>query len=1081
MSAPEGFTLITGSKFQSASGVPLANGRVVCTPVNNSGQTVSSIAGPGGMILVSPVTFLIVDGAITTDTLGNAAQLADCLLNNPSKMGYNVEVIDASTNAHVQGPGYTCVQPTGSTWSFDNYVPIQPALVTVQSGPSGESAYQTWLGTGNTGTQEEFLASLVGPVGPATVVTENGADGNFIAEGNISGAQVAGEYIASENGNNLGSMVSAAGEGKVQLDPGTSIAYLAEFDVNSGTRTRTQAYPAGLYIKDRRPGFEGSFAYSQPPNNSPGAHVLLHANYPTSGQVNFNATNVYAESSFHAPGSMTIGGETNGKNFAEQTFVSQKGIHQNRYVLIQKNSEGDVAGQYTYLQGFFGSINPDDEGAVIAAGYITEGNNGNATQATISGIGTAADGTQYLTLSPGNNGFGSGRYLLLLKNASGADANIGTFTAQGQAFLTVPTESNIRLATSVTIAETLTGDQISAVWAFAPVAWSLAKGADVAQSVTVTLTLQGGANIATGLVPGIVSWSAQYRNERSLITAVQPVVNSGGTYTQQITMLVRQQPDGAAFAPWQPNTTYDGGDQYVAVVGGVNVAYTVNDTYTSGATFGATDTANASVLPNNTPCMFFQDAGGTASGLGQSVVKVLGLSGTGNGANSVAYPVLGATGPNTLIVSTNSTYGQNGISVLAELLPFVEAVSLSRSSSGLVTVSSAGGGQITPYTNMPISIVATDTSFNVANVTSGGNAYGQLTYQQSDTTAANTTGTLTVGAGRNLLKAYRGCEVIHTSNPAPASYPDQLGNYLGLEANNIPWVNGCVVESPSHYSLHVGVQKLACYSFVPIGNGLGTILDVGGGVTRAGNAFVAHTTKNGNPATDYLGSGGYFNAPPCWEIIGAWNTVMDMSQMPANFTIHQLPPFQGPASQTAQQIVTLYQGGTQNSYIRHQLDLLNDQLVTYFGGLSAIYDGRNNIFTMNAATINLNGVVGLGCPQYTAQASYLKNLQLSGVWGCDLMFGNGYGTPAPLAARTDYNTRVLLNGGNAALVGFIVEANPSGQTGNLAEFRNAGATGPAAGQCYIGPDGTLRLVSAGGHTFKVVCSDAGVLSTTELT
>lgn len=47
--------------------------------------------------------------------------------------------------------------------------PLQPVVVTVQvpgiRGPKGESAYQEWLAAGNTGTREQFLASLKGKDG----------------------------------------------------------------------------------------------------------------------------------------------------------------------------------------------------------------------------------------------------------------------------------------------------------------------------------------------------------------------------------------------------------------------------------------------------------------------------------------------------------------------------------------------------------------------------------------------------------------------------------------------------------------------------------------------------------------------------------------------------------------------------------------------------------------------------------------------------------------------------------------------------------------------------------------------------
>lgn len=45
----------------------------------------------------------------------------------------------------------------------------------IKNGTVGLSAYQIWLNDGNTGTESDFLDSLVGPTGP----TGSGASGNY--------------------------------------------------------------------------------------------------------------------------------------------------------------------------------------------------------------------------------------------------------------------------------------------------------------------------------------------------------------------------------------------------------------------------------------------------------------------------------------------------------------------------------------------------------------------------------------------------------------------------------------------------------------------------------------------------------------------------------------------------------------------------------------------------------------------------------------------------------------------------------------------------------------------------------------
>lgn len=131
-----GYTLITATKIQDAAGHLLPSGRVTFFPVNNLGQPISAIVAGGGVITQTGVAFLVVNGALTTDLLGDLPQLADTTLTNPANICYSVVITDATGTA-IQGPGYGLVQPSGTTWSLDTYVPIQPAQVTTQYGPIG--------------------------------------------------------------------------------------------------------------------------------------------------------------------------------------------------------------------------------------------------------------------------------------------------------------------------------------------------------------------------------------------------------------------------------------------------------------------------------------------------------------------------------------------------------------------------------------------------------------------------------------------------------------------------------------------------------------------------------------------------------------------------------------------------------------------------------------------------------------------------------------------------------------------------------------------------------------------------------
>lgn len=80
--------------------------------------------------------------------------------------GENVKVI-ISVDSDSLPPGVT--GPTGSTGEKGD---------TGDTGPSGDSAYQIWLDQGNTGSEQDFLDSLVGPTGPTGSTGEKGDTGN---------------------------------------------------------------------------------------------------------------------------------------------------------------------------------------------------------------------------------------------------------------------------------------------------------------------------------------------------------------------------------------------------------------------------------------------------------------------------------------------------------------------------------------------------------------------------------------------------------------------------------------------------------------------------------------------------------------------------------------------------------------------------------------------------------------------------------------------------------------------------------------------------------------------------------------
>ena len=132
------YTTITGYNLKDLSGRPL-NGRVTFTgPVDGKGNPVSSTTGGNGLILYGTRTFLVSNGVLTGDNSASQkpALVADTSQTNPANVGYTVRFYDAQSKL-IPMPGYTCVQPSGISWSLDQYVPLSVLLDLVQLGPMG--------------------------------------------------------------------------------------------------------------------------------------------------------------------------------------------------------------------------------------------------------------------------------------------------------------------------------------------------------------------------------------------------------------------------------------------------------------------------------------------------------------------------------------------------------------------------------------------------------------------------------------------------------------------------------------------------------------------------------------------------------------------------------------------------------------------------------------------------------------------------------------------------------------------------------------------------------------------------------
>jgi len=131
MSAPTGFTTVSAALLQDASGNLITNATIFFSPVANNGTPISFRAGGAeGQVSARCVQAPVVNGVFSI-------VLADTTLTTPINVGYSVSCICNLSGRELLGAGYGCVQPSGSTWSFDTYQPNLAPQVTIQTGPRG--------------------------------------------------------------------------------------------------------------------------------------------------------------------------------------------------------------------------------------------------------------------------------------------------------------------------------------------------------------------------------------------------------------------------------------------------------------------------------------------------------------------------------------------------------------------------------------------------------------------------------------------------------------------------------------------------------------------------------------------------------------------------------------------------------------------------------------------------------------------------------------------------------------------------------------------------------------------------------
>jgi hypothetical protein len=813
---PTGYCTVTSTYLKDSKNIPVANATIFFEPVDNVGNSFNSLAGgtvPGNTV-GSSVSATVLAGAFSL-------QLADTSLATPPNGGYSVTLVDNVSGHAIPLKGFSCFQPSfalavacgysgtqaawvtaGSPIDFDVVPPNLTAQIAVQIGPTGPQ----------------------GPAGTASVVTTGSASGNFAVAANLTAKTLFGQLEASQyqtaDYNGLAQMILAAGPGAhLELDPqylGTETPEEWSF-LGGRMGWRDYAYALGIIIRDRRPGQDASFAYSLPLGpNFVSPHTFSN-HYDNNGSQPANGSSNALFMAFNgANGRDTIGRESSVFGVVETFLAATKSIAQPRLRQVTKTTPGDFGLDYTYANTFGGSRNGDDEGVVGQAIYLAECPG--VPSGTIASTDTEG-AIQWLRMTPGPNSgyYGNGRHIVQLKTAAGADASYAAYTVTAQ---------NVQPTfTALTVTETVPSGMISAVWGSCA-GYTVPGNDDVAQSVSVTIALEGGVSESTGFVTGIAMMSGGARNERVLVTAV--AAPSGGSQT--ITFMAREQPNG-----------------------------------------GDAGRTNA--------CMFYQDAGGTASGLGQSIGRI-GAYDQGLGNPSQSIPILGATGANTIIANTACTGSQNGIPGYYETQPIYAALSLTRVSN-VVTVTSTDGTNLQNLQLVQAVITCPSNSSLNATITPtfvGGN----YTYPSTGANVSGVVGALVVSGGRNLLKLYRGVEAIRVMDPTQPT--DRIGNNIGLEYNDLTWTVGATIEQPSHWAIHINVTNMGITTTQPPANTTcsGTNLYFGGPV--ANDSLIAQGVYNNQPSTYYQGQGGFAKPPTAWKVTGAWNYLFDLKAAAALLT-----------------------------------------------------------------------------------------------------------------------------------------------------------------------------------------------------
>ncbi|SEG56527.1 GDSL-like Lipase/Acylhydrolase family protein [Bryocella elongata] len=234
---------VSAAHLQDSTGTPVANATITFAPVNNAGQPISyrAAGSSAGQVVGSPVTATVTAGAFTIS-------LPDTSLTQPINVCFAASLQDNVSGEQLPFSGHSCVQPSStsaqSAWcttasgtttcNFDNFPVNQPALVVVQTGPTGAPG----TNAAGTSTNIQKLIATYKQGGPNlydptqavsnTVITSTGTLES------LSGYTTSG-YIPVTPG---GAFTTAFGDG--DTNAGLGLCY---FDINLNPVAASQGFP----------------------------------------------------------------------------------------------------------------------------------------------------------------------------------------------------------------------------------------------------------------------------------------------------------------------------------------------------------------------------------------------------------------------------------------------------------------------------------------------------------------------------------------------------------------------------------------------------------------------------------------------------------------------------------------------------------------------------------------------------------------------------------------------------------------------------------------------------------------------